>query len=336
MPKLIFLFIFSFPSAFAAGSGAGPGTGSGARNTQSVFDAMQTLIPKMCLPASTLRVCFSVNKETCDSRVVSAFETCLRDQKIKYAGRITLDPQSAAEAENNLKTCVLNSYAMATHTSYRKSADCDKWVPSIKKPTAKTAKTEPLKSKEVAFEDPLENQRDLVGRYKLRILHDIRLVQRLKADMDERKTCNNDKQSRESNINCFKRALAKFDVTSSTQLTMLTVVAVGLAVKDRSQGYPSTNAVLLDVTLSALERVEMEKFHLSVLKVTSEVDRLSLQLLRSDDEKILRDMATKMYAMLKAKYDEPVKGREPASRSNLKVRLDALKSPPWVYPKPAP
>lgn len=323
-----FLFLFILGSQ----AGAAPAS----RTTQSIFDSMQSLVPQMCAPASTLRVCFSVNKETCDSRVTSAFETCLRDQKIKYAGQTTLDPKNAADAENSLKSCVLKSYSMATWTSYRKSADCDKWVPQMKKQSDKAAKVTPLKKGDTAFEDPLDAQRDLVGRYKLRLLHDVRMVQNFQNEMKDRKTCLNDKTSRESNINCFKRAITKFEMTSSVQVPSLMTLAVSMALKDKSEGFASSNAILIDAVLAVSERVQIEKFHLVVLRATNETDRMTLTILRNDDEKILRKTAETMYASLKSKLNEPTKERAPANVSNLKMRIEALKATGWVYPKPTP
>ena len=291
-------------------------------------------MPVMCSPASTLRVCFSVNKETCDSRVAGAFENCLRDQKIKFAGQPMLSPQSAAEAEDNLKKCVLNNYSMLSMASYRKSADCEKWVPKIKKTQAKAdakAKAKVQRIQETAFEDPLDNQRDLVGRYKLRILYDIRMAENLRDNLKARKTCMNDKNKRESNLNCFKRMIAEFKITSSVQLPLLASVAVVAALKDKEEGLMPSNGQLIDAVLAVAERAQIEQFHLWNLQANNDVDRVALNQLRVDDEKLLKSSDAKMHAVLLEKFNAKSKGREPSSMSDLKMRLDALKARRWKY-----
>ncbi len=126
-----------------------------AAEAQSVFDALRTLVPKLCEPASPLRGCFSVNKETCDNRVSSSFESCLRDQRIKFAGVTSFDPAKAATVEEGLKKCVFQNYAMLSSSSYRPSVLCDREVPKVKpKETAKKDKEKPKRSEETAFEDP--------------------------------------------------------------------------------------------------------------------------------------------------------------------------------------
>lgn len=298
-----------------------------------MFNGLYELMPMMCKPASTLRVCFSVNQVTCESRVNSAFETCLRDQKIKYAGRPVLDAQSAADAENNLKKCVLTNYSTASMTSYRKSADCEKWVPKIKKSVEQTAakNKRPQRPEDTAFEDPLDGQRDMLGRYKLRVLHDMRMVEKLKGDIMARKTCINDKVSRESNITCFKRMLKGFEVTSSPQILAMAAVATAVALKDKSEGFSPSSGQVLDVILSVSERAQIENFHLWNLQANTDADRVVLNQLRIDDEALLKSAALKMHGILQGKMNEPSKGREPANISDIKMRIGVLKTRKWSY-----
>ena len=302
------------------------------RPAQDVFDGLRGLVPRMCEPASTLRVCYSVNKETCDGRVMSSFENCLRDQRIKFAGQPVLDQKSAKDVEDNLKKCVLEGYAMASATSYRKTADCEKWVPKVKKAPEKSAKDQKsARADYTAFEDPLEGQRDLLGRYKLRLLHDSRVAQKFKEDLAARKDCRNDKNKRESNLSCYKRLVHEFPLTSSVQITALANVAVQATLKDREEGIPPSNGQFIDASLAAVERVQLDQFHLWNFHASSDSDRVLLNQLRVDDEKLLRAAAEQIHLVLSAKLKETQPSREPASVSDLRVRLDALKARVWRY-----
>lgn len=286
----------------------------------------------MCEPASTLRVCYSINKETCDGRVMSSFENCLRDQRIKFAGQPMLDEKAANEVERNLKNCVLESYASLSATSYRKTPDCEKWVPKVKKVAEKTAKNQkPSRGDYTAFEDPLESQRDLLGRYKLRLLHDARVAQKFKEDISSRKGCVNDKSKRESNISCYKRLIKDFQITSSVQVTALANVAVQVTLKDREEGIPPSNGQFVDASLAAVERVQLEQFHLWNFQPTSDSERVMLNQLRVEDEKLLKAGAEQMHSALLGKLRESSSSREPAGLGDLKMRLDALKARVWRY-----
>lgn len=307
-------------------------TVQGARSSDSVFQSLANLRPLMCTPSSTLRVCFSVNQLTCESRVKSAFETCLRDQKIKYAGQPSLSKASASAVEEDLKKCVLDSYAMVSMTSYRKSAECDKWVPKKKATAASVAKrSDPEKTVDTAFEDPLDEQRDLLGRYKLRLLHDVRMTEKLRDDMKARSTCLNDKKARETNIACFKRMLAKFEVTSSVQVPLLGVIAVAAATKDKAEGFSVSNGQLADVVLASAERAQIENFHLWNFIPKSDADRVALNQLRVQDEELMRSAFVKLHKTLSEKLKRPSKVREPASLPEVRMRLDTLKVRKWSY-----
>ncbi len=324
MSGLIFLAIFSVQVAAKAFDGA--------RSSESVFQSLANLMPLMCKPSSTLRVCFSVNQKACESRVNSAFENCLRDQKIKYAGRPALDSASASAAEEDLKKCVLDSYSMASMTSYRKSADCDKWVPKKKVSTVSATKKLNLeKTGGTAFEDPLDEQRDLFGRYKLRLLHDVRMTDKLRNDMKARSTCLNDKKARETNINCFKRMLAEFEVTSSVQVPLLGVIAVAAALKDKAEGFSVSTGQLVDVVLASAERAQIQKFHLWNFMPKSDADRVALNQLRVQDEELMRSTFVKLHKSLSDKMKQPSKIREPASLPEVRMRLDALNVRRWSY-----
>lgn len=263
---------------------------------------------------------------------MSSFENCLRDQRIKFAGRPVLDENSAKEVEANLKTCVLEGYAMISATSYHKTPDCEKWVPKVKKAEDKTAKEKKIARAELtAFEDPLESQRDLLGRYKLRLLHDARVAEKFKEDLAARKDCRNDKLRRESNLACYKRLLQAFTLTSSVQITSLANVAVQATLKDREEGVPPSNGQFIDASLAAVERVQLDQFHLWNFHAASDSDRVLLNQLRVDDESLLRAAAAQIHTVLSQKLKETQPSREPASVSELKTRLDALKARVWRY-----
>ncbi len=173
-----------------------------------------------------------------------------------------------------------------------------------------------------------------MGRYKLRILHDLRRTKQFKEDLTARKYCVNDKKSRETNLNCFKRTLKDFSISSSTQIVELASVSILMAIKDKAEGIPPSNLQLIDAALAVTERVRMEEFHLWNFSPTSDSERVVLNQLRVDDEQLLKGAIDRMHAVLLPKLNESAKSRSPASLAEIKLRLDTLKNRRWRYPPP--
>lgn len=322
--RIFLLLIFMVPSASFA---------QGLRKTyatETFLEGMKNSAKKRCSNGGLLRKCFSVNQATCEDRVSSRLEGCIRDQRIRLMGQNKLIELAARQAEGEVDACVNSEYYALSRSSFNSLPACSVFSKGYSPaPTAgKTARSE-LRTK--SFEDPLEDQRSITDSYKLRLIEDIRKVRTFKADLSARKVCPGYRGKDVSG--CFKQGLESFTITSSPQIVEMMVVATYAGILDKDSKHAKGRERMVDNILSILERTDLQKFHLAKFNPVGEVDKLSLAQLRQQDLEMLQVVLRKTSDTL-APYLKENGGRlmrQPASAVDFQGRMDFQLQREWNY-----
>jgi hypothetical protein len=281
------------------------------------------------MSGSLLRQCFTVNQETCEMRVSSHLEDCVRNQRIKFMGQNKILEVEARQIESEIDSCVNTQYFTLSQSSFNARPACARFTHG--KPVAAGAAAVRAKLQVQSFEDPLEEQRSIGDNYKLRLIGDIRKVRDFKAELVSRKACPGYRGKDLSG--CFKQGLNAFTLTSSPQIVEMMVVATYAGVSDKESGLAKGRERMIDNLLSVLERADLQKFHLAKFNPAGEVDQETLAQLRKQDVEMLRTIVRKTSDTLSPYVGENGGrlSRQPASAVDFRDRLDFQLKREWEY-----
>jgi hypothetical protein len=302
--------------------------------TEKYLSELKGSAKRMCVYWSLLRTCFSVNEETCVSRVESRLDGCIRDQRIKLMGQATMSKPASQAVEREVKACVNREYYFLAKDSFVKNPGCTAMIPNASPAAQAKAQQSQARPEHrtAAYEDPIDEQRPLVDRYMLRIAAETRDSAKFKKALKTRQLCPGYQGKDYSG--CFKQGLRTTTITSSTALTLWSVLGVAAALLDREAGNKKIALIgIVDNPLLVMEATDLSNFHLTRLQPKSDADQLALERLRADDEKLLRMAVTRLGQSLDthlAKKAGPA--RAPAS-SNLEfnARIEFQRKRNWSY-----